>query len=147
MFGICRGLRQELCCVSKIFVLKFLLCFKFPEDGFYLGQTLQNIWDDTDDFRIHWLSNEGQKAGIYMRNFPEVTYADCIITHVKPKRIAIDTFQLPDDQREKIASALKKALAKQSGEGDDTDSGEGKRKNNPQERNNLTFFELYQSKI
>lgn len=84
--------------------------FFIYSDGYYLCQTLQHVYATSAKFKIQWLSERPQQADTYKLDYIDHSQPECIITHVKLKKLVKDVYRLPEYQKAKIKKHLNEAL-------------------------------------
>lgn len=91
------------------------------EGGFYLCQTMHNVYKSSPKIKIRWLNekNEGKLSEnggrIYNLDFYDQTDFECVLTTVELEKVDSKTFELPKEERTRIESILKKAIDVEKG--------------------------------
>jgi hypothetical protein len=91
------------------------------EGGFYLCQTMQNVYKSSSKIRIRWLNekDEGKtKAGeirSYTLDFYDVTDIECVLTTVELEKVEGKAYELPLEEQTRIENILKKAIDVEKG--------------------------------
>ncbi|KAK6631728.1 hypothetical protein RUM43_013792 [Polyplax serrata] len=102
-----------------VFYRNEFLAVRNAEGGFYLCQTLQNVFRTSHRIRIRWLSQEKEKAtedgDIYTPDFYDLTDFECILTTVALDRTDKNMYKLPKVELERIKNILKRALDVEKG--------------------------------
>jgi hypothetical protein len=89
-------------------------------NGFYLCQTMQNVYKSSSKIKIRWLNekDEGkvQKTGVrlYTLDFYDVTDFDCVLTTVDLDK-AEKSYELSKEEQTRIANILKKSIDVEKG--------------------------------
>merc|ERR1712156_1359699 len=94
------------------------LAVRNPEGSFYLCQANQNIYRHTKKIKIQWLGlapDNNATKDLYLPEYYDTTEFLTILTSVELKRKEKKTFQLPQDELQRIEKILKKAFDKESG--------------------------------
>lgn len=85
------------------------------DGGFFLCQTVYNIYKSSQKIRIRWLSEEASDQNNYCLDFYDTTDIECILTSVTLDKLSKGKFHLTDKERTRIESILKKALDVENG--------------------------------
>ncbi|XP_069702520.1 uncharacterized protein [Periplaneta americana] len=122
--------------LPEIYITKFKTLMKSPDDklivfykneflavrnqegSFYICQAMQNIYKSSPRIRIRWLSQEkkdNKPSDVYIPDFYDATDFDCILTNLELKRLDKNKYQLPEEERERTQSILKRALDVEKG--------------------------------
>lgn len=88
------------------------------EGGFYLCQTMQNVYKSSPKIRIRWLdggkvNENGARA--YTLDFYDITDFECVLTTVDLEKVDGKVFELPKEEHARIESILKKAIDVEKG--------------------------------
>lgn len=83
--------------------------------SFYLCRTQQNVFSNTKKFKIQWLDMDAESK-CYKFDFLDSTDVECVLTNIKMDRVARETYQLPESEKNRIEMILTKALKKEKGE-------------------------------
>ncbi|XP_037939675.1 putative mediator of RNA polymerase II transcription subunit 26 [Teleopsis dalmanni] len=85
------------------------------EGTFYLCQTMQNVYRSSPRISIRWLSEDNKDETIYIPDFYDHTDRECVLTTVELKKLDKGHLRLPEEERTRIESILKKALDVEKG--------------------------------
>ena len=109
--------------------------FIIPDD-FYLCQATQHVYADLDEFTISWLENSARKPLEYTRGQNDRTELDCVITHVRLRRVEgkKDTYYLPEDQKLKIENSMTGDDSEEEEEEEEEDESEEEEEPPPKRR-------------
>lgn len=97
------------------------LAVRNSEGGFYLCQAMQNVFKSSSKIKIRWLDekNKGtvndEGGRTYVLDFFDVTDFECVLTTVDLGKIDVKTFELDQEEQNRIASILKKAIDVEKG--------------------------------
>lgn len=101
-----------------VFYKNEFLAVRNAEGSFYICQAMQNIYRSSPRIRIRWLSQEkkdNKSTDVYIPDFYDATDFDCILTNLELKKLDKNRFQLPEEERERTQSILKRALDVEKG--------------------------------
>ncbi|XP_071445256.1 uncharacterized protein [Hetaerina americana] len=112
-----------------LFYKNEFLALRNAEGGFYVCQTMQNIYKHSARIRIRWLSQdtaapktEDEKDNpptydgeVYSPDFYDSTDFDCILTNLNLDRLERGKYRLPNVELERTQSILKRALDAEKG--------------------------------
>ncbi|PSN40907.1 hypothetical protein C0J52_12457 [Blattella germanica] len=101
-----------------VFYKNEFLAVRNAEGSFYICQAMQNIYKSSPRIRIRWLSQEkkdNKLTDVYIPDFYDATDFDCILTNLELKRLDKNKYQLPEEERERTQSILKRALDVEKG--------------------------------
>lgn len=85
------------------------------DGGFFLCQTVYNVYKSSPKIRIRWLSEDASNQNTYCLDFYDSTDIECVLTSVTLDKMSKGKFQLTADERNRIESILKKALDVEKG--------------------------------
>ena len=91
------------------------LAVRGDSGSFYLCRTQQNVFSNTKKFKIQWLDMNAESK-CYKFDFLDSTDVECVLTNIKMDRVARETYQLPESEKNRIEMILTKALKKEKGE-------------------------------
>lgn len=80
------------------------------EDGFFLCQTMNNVYKSSQKLRILWLSEDETNKNQYKLDFYDYTDKECILTSVSLNKLGKGKFELTNAELDRIKNILKKAL-------------------------------------
>ncbi|XP_050348597.1 proteoglycan 4-like isoform X2 [Nymphalis io] len=101
-----------------VFYKNEYLAVRNAEGGFYVCQTMQNVYRTTRKIKIRWLSQDKSDATgeTYKPDFYDVTDMECVLTTLSMQREGGGAQRLRSGERARAASILERALrAEQSG--------------------------------
>nr|CAD7597045.1 unnamed protein product [Timema genevievae] len=101
-----------------VFYKNEFLAVRNAEGSFYVCQAMQNIYKTSPKIRIRWLSQEKKDSkltDVYTPDFYDATDFDCILTNLELKKLDKNRFHLPEEERERTNSILKRALDVEKG--------------------------------
>nr|CAD7262487.1 unnamed protein product [Timema shepardi] len=101
-----------------VFYKNEFLAVRNAEGSFYVCQAMQNIYKTSPKIRIRWLSQEKKESkltDVYTPDFYDATDFDCILTNLELKKLDKNRFHLPEEERERTNSILKRALDVEKG--------------------------------
>lgn len=85
------------------------------DGGFFLCQTINNVYKTSPKLRIRWLSEEPTNQNIYSLDFYDSTDLECVLTSVSLTKMSKGKFELTKAERERIENILKRALDVEKG--------------------------------
>lgn len=91
------------------------LAVRNADGGFFLCQTMNNVYKSSPKIRIRWLSEEAADQNTFTLDFYDTTDIECVLTSVVLNKQAKGKFVLTKAERERIESILKKALDVEKG--------------------------------
>lgn len=91
------------------------LAVRNAEGGFFLCQTLQNVYKTSPKIRIRWLSEEKPNLNVYALDFYDHTDIECVLTTVSLDKADKGKYQLTKVEKDRIESILKKAIDVEKG--------------------------------
>lgn len=97
-----------------LFYKNEFLAVRNSDGGFFLCQTLQNVFKTSPKIRIRWLSEKGKDAK-YSLDFCDVTDIECVLTTVDLDKVDREVYKLPKTESERILNILKKAIDVEKG--------------------------------
>lgn len=97
-----------------LFYKNEFLAVRNSDGGFFLCQTLQNVFKTSPKIRIRWLSEKGKDAK-YSLDFCDVTDLECVLTTVDLDKVEKEVYKLPKTESERITNILKKAIDVEKG--------------------------------
>ncbi|CAO1392386.1 unnamed protein product [Diamesa serratosioi] len=104
-----------------IFYKHEFLAVRNGEGGFYLCQTMHNVYKSSPKIRIRWLSEaeaikttESTDSRVYKLDFYDVTDFECVLTTVDLDKLD-KSFGLPLSELQRIENILKKAIDVEKG--------------------------------
>lgn len=102
---------------SNDFTRNEFLALRNGEGGYFLCQTMHNVYKSSPKIRIRWL-NEGKKEGAtkkYSLDFYDMTDIECVLTTVELDKIDSKVYELPTEELTRIENILQRALDVEKG--------------------------------
>ncbi|ERL91165.1 serine/arginine repetitive matrix protein 2 isoform X1 [Dendroctonus ponderosae] len=101
-----------------VFYKSEFLAVRNAEGGFYLCQTVQNIYKTSSKIKIRWLSQtkSDDKGEEYTPDFYDLIDFDCILTNLSLNKADKGKFILPTSEKTRTQSILNRSLAVEKGE-------------------------------
>lgn len=91
------------------------LAVRNTDGGFFLCQTMYNVYKSSPKIRIRWLSEGATEKNIYCLDYMDTTDIECVLTSVSLNKLAKGKFELTNAEHERIENILKKALDVENG--------------------------------
>lgn len=85
------------------------------DGGFFLCQTMYNVYKSSPKLRIRWLSEDAAKKNQYSLDFYDSTDIECVLTSVSLNKLGKGKFELTNAELDRIKNILKKALDVEKG--------------------------------
>lgn len=106
----------NLCVCVCVYRGEFL-AVRNAESGFFLCQTLQNVYKSSPRIRIRWLSEVDKTDDEYELDFYDATDIECVLTTLELSRARADksNYRLSAKERERIENILRKAIDVEKG--------------------------------
>ncbi|XP_031636656.1 transcriptional regulator of filamentous growth FLO8-like isoform X2 [Contarinia nasturtii] len=98
-----------------LFYKNEFLAVRNTDGGFFLCQTMYNVYKTSPKIRIRWLSEGATEKNIYCLDYMDTTDIECVLTSVSLNKLAKGKFELTSAEHERIESILKKALDVENG--------------------------------
>lgn len=100
------------------FILLFrneFLAVRNADGGFFLCQTMYNVYKSSPKLRIRWLSEDATNKNQYSLDFYDSTDIECVLTSVSLNKLGKGKFELTNAELDRIKNILKKALDVEKG--------------------------------
>ena len=91
------------------------LAVRNEDIGFYLCQTLHNVYKSSPKIRIRWLSEKSTKDNVYELDFYDSTDIECVLTSLELGKAEKSNFILSAKERDRIENILKKSIDVEKG--------------------------------
>lgn len=91
------------------------LAVRNAEGGFFLCQTMYNVYKSSPKLRIRWLSEDATNKSQYSLDFYDSTDIECVLTSVSLNKLGKGKFELTNAELDRIKNILKKALDVEKG--------------------------------
>lgn len=91
------------------------LAVRNADGGFFLCQTMYNVYKSSPKLRIRWLSEDAAKKNQYSLDFYDSTDIECVLTSVSLNKLGKGKFELTNAELDRIKNILKKALDVEKG--------------------------------